>query len=288
MEHDEGYSFGMGVFETMLVREDRCILLERHLDRLRHGLDALGIDADFDPSVIDRAVSGGSLDGRVLKVEVSPRNTILTDRVNPYSPEDYDRGFSLRTSRIRRNETSPLTFIKSLGCCDSIMEKRRVKADGFDEVLFLNSRGEVCEGATTNIFFTDGGRISTPRSECGLLPGTVRGFLLDELDIDETIIMPDDIRSYTGCFITNSLMGVMPVSSLDGFPFTDRSVADSIRRFYEDEVAKRLRCPHRTGTAFHPSCLLGTCRWDRHAHRDARTFMFRVRRFQADSRRRPP
>jgi len=244
MEHDEGYSFGMGVFETML--EDRCILLERHLDRLRHGLDALGIDVDFDPSVIDRAVSGGSLDGRVLKVEVSPRNTILTDRVNPYSPEDYDRGFSLRTSRIRRNETSPLTFIKSLGCCDSIMEKRRAKADGFDEALFLNSRGEVCEGATTNIFFTDGGRISTPRSECGLLPGTVRGFLLDELDIDETIIMPDDIRSYTGCFITNSLMGVMPVSSLDGFPFTDRSVADSIRRFYEDEVAKGLRCPHRT------------------------------------------
>lgn len=42
MEHDEGYSFGMGVFETMLVREDRCILLERHLDRLRHGLDAWG------------------------------------------------------------------------------------------------------------------------------------------------------------------------------------------------------------------------------------------------------
>ena len=59
MEHDEGYSFGMGVFETMLVRGDRCILLERHLDRLRHGLDALGIDVDFDPSVIDRAVSGG-------------------------------------------------------------------------------------------------------------------------------------------------------------------------------------------------------------------------------------
>lgn len=244
MEYDEGYSFGMGVFETMLVRGDGCILQERHLDRLRRGLDVLGIDVELDPSVIDRAVSGGSLDGRVLKIEVSPRNIILTDRVNPYSPGDHARGFSLRTSRVRRNETSPLTFIKSLGCSDSIMEKRRAKADGFDEALFLNSRGEVCEGASTNIFFTDGESISTPCVECGLLPGTVRGFLIDELDIEEVVIMPDDIRSFTGCFITNSLMGVMPVSSLDGFPFTDRTVADSILRIYDDAVAQGLRRGH--------------------------------------------
>ena len=31
MEHDEGFSFGMGVFETMLVRDGRCILFGKHM-----------------------------------------------------------------------------------------------------------------------------------------------------------------------------------------------------------------------------------------------------------------
>ena len=241
MEHDDGYSFGIGVFETMLVKGGRCIMMERHMDRLLHGLDVLGLRIDFDPSVVHRAVSDGSLDGRVLKVEVSERNTILTDRRNPYDPSDYEKGFSLRTSPVRRNETSPLTFIKSLCCADSIMERRKAVADGFDEVLFLNLHGEVCECASSNIFFAEGNRVSTPCISSGMLPGTLRSFVIDEFDVEERTILPEEIPSFTGCFITNSVMGVMPVSSIDGHGFDDRTVAGGVDRAYRRAVEDGLR-----------------------------------------------
>ena len=240
MEHDDGFSFGLGVFETMLVVEGRCVMMEKHLNRLNKGLDIIGLDKRIEPVEIERLVSDGHLDGRVLKIEVSERNTMISDRPNPYTPEDYKRGFELRTSIIRRNETSPFTFIKSLQYGDNILEKRRAHFEGFDEPLFLNGWGEICEGATTNIFFTDGDRIVTPDLSCGMLPGTVRSYVLENFDVEEMAIIPEDLEGFSGCFVTNSILGIMPVSNIDGFAFTDRSVADSIRAQYEKDVSEGL------------------------------------------------
>lgn len=237
MEHDEGYSFGIGLFETMLVADGRCVMLDRHMRRLTHGMDVLGIRPDFDPSAITGRVSDGSLDGRILKVEVSERNVVLSDRAVPYKPEDYVRGFRLRTSPVCRNETSPFTYIKSLQYGDSIIEKRRAVADGFDEALFLNTKGEICEGSTTNVFFTNDDGIVTPKTSCGLLPGIVREYLLEKLDIEEEVIKPVNLPEYTGCFVTNSVLGVMPVRSVDGFVFDDRGKADEVAGLYREAVS---------------------------------------------------
>ncbi len=50
--------------------------------------------------------------------------------------------------------------------------------DGFDDALFLNLRGEVTEGAISNVFIEKDGRWFTPPVECGLLPGVFRRHLL--------------------------------------------------------------------------------------------------------------
>ena len=240
MEHDEGFSFGMGVFETMLVKDGRCILFDRHMERLRKGMDVLGIERVFDPSIISDAVTDGHLDGRVLKVEVSQRNTIITDREMTYTEEDHRNGFRLITSKVLRNETSPLTYVKSLNHADCIMEKRKARSIGFDEPLFLNTRGFIAEGATSNIFFTDGDVIVTPSVDSGILPGTVRSFIVEKLDVGECHLRPGDVADYTGCFLTNSLFGVMNVSSLDGITFSDRKTSDRVRGFYEEAVKEGL------------------------------------------------
>ena len=65
-----------------------------------------------------------------------------------------------------------------------------------------------------------------------MLPGTLRSFVIDEFDVEERTILPEEIPSFTGCFITNSVMGVMPVSSIDGHGFDDRTVAGSVDRAY--------------------------------------------------------
>lgn len=232
MEHDDGYSFGLGVFETMRVHNGGCVMLDRHMGRMKRGLDVLGIDGMPSREDILSKVEDGHLDGRILKVEVSERNTVYTDRPDSYTQADRDRGFHLCVSDVRRNETSPFTFMKSLQYGDSIMEKRKARTDGFDEPLFLNSKGEVCEGATTNVFFTDGERIVTPPVMCGLLPGTVRSYMIERYDVEETAMTLDDIVSFTGCFVTNSVLGIMPVASIGDHRFPDRSFADRAYREY--------------------------------------------------------
>lgn len=241
MEHDDGFSFGIGAFETMLVMDGRCVMFGRHMERLRSALEVLGVGNRIDPAGIEAAVADGHLDGRVLKVEVSERNVILSDRAVPYSEGDYVRGFRIRLSAVRRNETSPFTYIKSLQYGDSIMEKRRAVAEGFDEPLFLNGRGEICEGATTNIFFAEGDRLFTPAVGCGLLPGTVRAYVIERFGADEGVFRPEDLDRFDGCFVTNSVLGVMPVASLGDMVFRDRTVCSEVRMTYQEDLHRGLR-----------------------------------------------
>ncbi|MCB1883759.1 MAG: aminotransferase class IV family protein [Geminicoccaceae bacterium] len=68
-------------------------------------------------------------------------------------------------------------------------------ARGFDEVVFLNERGEVCEGARTSLFLEDpDGTLLTPPLACGLLPGTLRASLLAEGRAREAVLRLDDLE----------------------------------------------------------------------------------------------
>ena len=236
MEHDDGFSFGIGAFETMSVVKGRCVMARDHISRLTSALEDLGIARRISEQDIAEVVSDGHLDGMVLKVEVSERNTIFSDRPNPYDDARHSRGFDLCVSDVRRNETSPFTFMKTLQYGDSITEKRKAMSNGFDESLFLNSRGEICEGATTNIFFTDGDRIVTPPIACGLLPGTLRAYVVRNFDVTETVLRMDDLDRFDGCFVTNSLMGAMPVNSIGSICFGSRAVAETVQRTYVKDV----------------------------------------------------
>ena len=56
----------------------------------------------------------------------------------------------------------------------------------------------------------------TPPLSCGMLPGILRGFVCETTDVQEQILYPQDIAAFDECFVTNSLMGIMPVHDLDG------------------------------------------------------------------------
>lgn len=62
----------------------------------------------------------------VLKIVASSENILFLTRENHYGPADYEKGFRLAYSKVRRNETSPLTYRKSLNYGDCILEKRAV------------------------------------------------------------------------------------------------------------------------------------------------------------------
>jgi para-aminobenzoate synthetase/4-amino-4-deoxychorismate lyase len=100
-------------------------------------------------------------------------------------------------------------------------ELQKARADGFDEVIFLNERGEVTEGAITNLFIEADGRLLTPPAACGLLEGIRRRRVLADrsLRASERVLYPEDLRTCRRILLTNSVRGVMPaVLDADGIP----------------------------------------------------------------------
>ncbi len=80
---------------------------------------------------------------------------------------------------------------------------------GFDDVLFLNNRGEVTEGAIHNVFIEKDGRWSTPPTECGLLAGVHRRHILEsQSGVEERVFSIDDLRKADGIYLSNAVRGL--------------------------------------------------------------------------------
>jgi 4-amino-4-deoxychorismate lyase len=81
--------------------------------------------------------------------------------------------------------------------------------EGIDELIFLNERGEVCEGTITNLFVQQGETLVTPPLASGLLPGVLRAELMDSGRAVEAVLTLPDLESAEAIFCGNSLRGLI-------------------------------------------------------------------------------
>jgi para-aminobenzoate synthetase/4-amino-4-deoxychorismate lyase len=80
---------------------------------------------------------------------------------------------------------------------------------GFDDVLFLNHRGELTEGAIHNIFIEKDGQLVTPPISCGLLPGVHRRHILAiQPNSAERVLFLEDLRQADAVYLSNAVRGL--------------------------------------------------------------------------------
>jgi para-aminobenzoate synthetase/4-amino-4-deoxychorismate lyase len=83
--------------------------------------------------------------------------------------------------------------------------------NGYDEVLFLNERGELTEGAISNLFIRKGQQFFTPPVSSGLLNGIYRQYFLATRSFaSEKLITLTDLLSADNIYIANSVRGLRP------------------------------------------------------------------------------
>lgn len=82
---------------------------------------------------------------------------------------------------------------------------RAALAPGLDEVVFMNERGEVCDGSITTVFFDRGQGMRTPPLASGLLPGVLRA----DLAVPEEVLKAEDLPRVR-LWLGNSLRGLAP------------------------------------------------------------------------------
>jgi len=227
----------IGVFETISIENQKAMFLEKHLDRMKNALVKLEINnpnfsIEVSKDSIENYLVKNPMKHGVLKISISNNNIIFSKRENQYSPEDYLRGFVVGYAKIPRDETSIFSYFKSTNNSHNLLEKSRLKEEGIDEPIFLNLKGELAEGAVTNIFFIKDEKIFTPKTECGLLNGIIRSYIIENYEVEETIIMPDQVNSFDEMFLTNSLMGIMPVKKFGDHVFKSNKISKTITSEY--------------------------------------------------------
>lgn len=236
---ERGFLYGDGLFETIRVRNRRPLYQEEHLARLRNGCAVLDIFFPLDEICKGMGETSLLLENGVLRLTVTrgnsagrgllpAQNSAATVAIagyagEPYPEHLYNQGFKSHLISFPRSQLSPLVKLKSLNCLENILGKAEAGAAGADEGIFSNYLGEITEGTTSNIFLVIADKLVTPPSECGLLPGIMRAqvLLLAErlgVEVAQEKIYPQDFRRAEESFLTNSLLGVMPLVSFNGYP----------------------------------------------------------------------
>lgn len=232
---DSSVFLGRGIFETILILNNG-VFLKEHLERLKDGCLNLNIPFNINEEELREFIKNEKIRNKALKITLTEKNIIYSTRDIPYSIEDYNRGFSLKLSEVRRNSTSKLTYLKSTCYIENIMEKEKAKNEGFDEVIFLNEREELTEGATSNIYFIKNNKIYTPKVSCGLLDGIIRGWIKNNFQVEEGCYNIEDLRNSEGIFISNSLLGIMRVSQFEEEFFGEKDLIEEIKSKYESSI----------------------------------------------------
>jgi para-aminobenzoate synthetase / 4-amino-4-deoxychorismate lyase len=88
---------------------------------------------------------------------------------------------------------------------------RDAEAHGAFDTLFFNERGELTEGGRSSVFARIDGRWLTPALACGVLPGVMRGVLLDdpEWNASEAVITRAMLERAQDLVVCNALRGAM-------------------------------------------------------------------------------
>ena len=209
-------------------RAEGYALLNQHLARLtasaaRFGFpcDAAKVLAALDAAVAREARAAGHDDLRLRLL--LDRDGGLQVAASALAPRDPEAVWRYVLSERRVDPEDPLLYHKTTRRALSAGERARLEAEtGCDEVVFLNSRGEVTEGAISTVFVERGGRLLTPPLACGLLPGTLRQALLDDpaVEIEERVLRAEDLATAEAVYLGNSVRGLIRAAPVAAPPPT--------------------------------------------------------------------
>ncbi len=243
---DRGLLLGDGLFETLLAKDGALADLDAHLDRLAAGSLSLGLpalDRREAEHVMRQALAGvnapraavrltltAGSGGRGLDRPGGPAVRLFASAAASPAPHGPAR---LSLSAVRRNEGSPASRLKTLAYLDNVLARREARANGADEAVMLNNRGEVACAAAANLFWVREGRLFTPGLDCGVLAGVIRARVIVAaarlgVEVAEVAAEPGDLEGAEAVFITNSLIGLRQAASLDAAIYEPSRLAERL------------------------------------------------------------
>lgn len=252
---DRGFLLGDGAFETLRFDARAIRRGPRHRARLEAALTALDITPpdwnlleagvselcrvqNLDRAMVRLTVSRGALGGGMTAQDGARPTVLITARAQPEAP----KGLAAhRVEDARRDARNLSSRHKLTGYADMLGARRSAQRAGADIALMLSGDGHVSSADSANLFWVKRGVVFTPALSSGCLPGTTRAALIEALQargvtVETGAYEASALEDADWIFVTNAVMGLVPVSALDGRALTAPGADVALFRAICDEA----------------------------------------------------
>ncbi len=238
---DRGFIFGDGIYEVIPAYGGHLFRFNEHMARLQDNLNAIQLDNPYNHSDWQNILR------TLLKPNDTDDQSVYLQLTRGVAPRDH--GFPQATKPTVFAMANPLLKtdptllqqgiaaisltdnrwqhcnIKSISLLANILLRQQAMDEQAMEAILIRD-GLVTEGAASNIFIVDQGRIKTPIKDHHLLPGITRDLVVElahdkQLECEETTISEEELLQADEIWLTSSTKEILPVTTLNHRPVGD-------------------------------------------------------------------
>ena len=257
-----GLHYGSAVFEGERAYSGEIFKSLEHSERLHNSARILGFDIPFSVEQIEdakrEALAKSGLDSAYVRaiawrgsemMGVSAQNNRINLAIAVWEWGDYfaDKMKGIRMTHAQWKRPSPET-----APCDSkaaglymicTLSKHAAERAGYADALMLDWRGQVAEATGANVFFVRDGAIHTPTPDCflnGITRRTIIGLAeARQMEVIERAIMPDELPTFSECFITGTAAELTPVAEIADVSYKPSALTETLIHDYDRLVNRK-------------------------------------------------
>jgi len=232
---DSGFLYGAGLFETMRSCNGIVFSLKDHLDRLFFSANSLSIktyDRKYITDAIYKVLKTNKLTDARLRVTITsgpmsqseeqrkPTLLIAATKLQPYPAEYYKNGVLVVLCPFRQNTAEPTYGHKTTSYLPRMIALQFAHQKRAAEALWFTVDNRLAEGCISNVFLVKDSALYTPPIGTPVLAGVARKTVCqiairNSIKLVEKALYISDVLDADEIFLTNVIMQIMPVSSVE-------------------------------------------------------------------------
>ncbi len=261
---DSGFLYGAGLFETMRSYNGVVFSLKDHLDRLNFSARSLSIktyDREYITDAVYKVLKANKLTDARLRLtltggpmskseqERKPTLVIAATKLQPYPAEYYEKGVLVVLCPFKQNTAEPTYGHKTISYFPRMIALNLAHQKRAAEALWFTVDNHLAEGCISNVFLVKDSALYTPPIETPVLAGVARKTvcqtaLENSIKLVEKDLYINDVLEADEIFLTNVIMQVMPINSVEKHTVGDGKVGAMTKRlqkYFDDFIKQQCR-----------------------------------------------
>jgi branched-chain amino acid aminotransferase/4-amino-4-deoxychorismate lyase len=242
--NNRGFSYGDGIFETIIFRKNEIIFQNEHWERITEGIEGLKMSFPFSKTrlldMLKELLDANKLSDQHARIKLY----IWRETGGLYAPSSFKTKFLITADKTEKKQTqsfskvgiaktvflqkTAVSHLKTISALPYVMAGIEKNERELEELILLNNEGNIAEASASNIYIYDAAKrkIYTPSLDTGCINGVSRRYLIDnakafDLDVHEVLWKPEDLDSDMSIFTIN-VAGVNCIQKIE-----ERELGDS-------------------------------------------------------------